>query len=130
MVVGAYAMAAHGYPRATGDIDIWIEVSTENSRRVYLALIEFGAPSQHFHQNTFEETGIVLQIGVAPRRIDLITSIDGVDFHNAWKNRGTVELENLRVPIIAREDLVINKLSTGRPKDIIDAERLKNSENG
>ncbi len=54
MVVGAYAMAAHGYPRATGDIDIWVEVSTENSRRVYLALIEFGAPSQHFHQNTFE----------------------------------------------------------------------------
>ena len=76
LVVGAYAMSAYGYPRATGDFDIWVETSKENSKKVYESLVKFGAPVSNITEDTFTEKGIVFQIGVAPRRIDIITHID------------------------------------------------------
>lgn len=124
LVVGAYALGAHGYPRATGDLDIWVEPSLQNSIKVYYSLAQFGAPLSGISESTFSEKGIILQIGVAPRRIDIITSIDGVEFFQAFQNRDCVEVEEVSIPLISRNDLIRNKRSTGRPKDLLDADLL------
>jgi predicted nucleotidyltransferase len=125
LLVGAYAMGVHGYPRATGDIDIWVEPSADNSFRVYQALMEFGAPLHEVDETTFVKPGIVFQIGIAPRRIDLISSISGVAFDEAYRQRQTVEIDGLPVPILSCDDLIRNKRATGRDKDRLDAERLE-----
>jgi predicted nucleotidyltransferase len=124
LLVGAYAMGVHGYPRATGDIDIWVEPSADNSARVYHALADFGAPLHEIDRTTFAEPGIVFQIGVAPRRIDLISGISGVSFDQAYQHRQIVTIDGLSVPILSREDLIRNKRATGRDKDRLDADRL------
>lgn len=129
LVVGAYAMGVHGYPRATGDIDLWIAASSENSAYVYNSLKEFGAPLTEINKDTFCEEGIVFQIGVAPRRIDIITQIDGVDFENACKSKINVEVEGMSIPFISKDDLIKNKESTGREKDKLDANSLKGTGN-
>lgn len=126
LVVGAYAMAGHGYPRATGDIDIWVEPSEENSEKVCNSLIAFGAPGEFYNKNTFEEKGIILQIGVAPRRIDILTHIGDVEFREAWDKRKIIEIEGLKIPIIGIDELIRSKLSAGRDKDIADVKKLKN----
>ena len=87
IVVGAYALGVHGYPRATGDIDIWVEPSFENAQRVIRTLNRFGAPLFDVGEKDFEKEGIIFQIGVAPRRIDFITTIDGVEFQSAYKSQ-------------------------------------------
>ncbi|MDD3297096.1 MAG: hypothetical protein PHU64_07065 [Candidatus Omnitrophica bacterium] len=129
LIIGAYAMGAYGYPRATGDFDIWVETSIENSKRIYKSLSEFGAPVLGITENTFAEKGIVFQIGVAPIRIDIITSIDGVSFKKAYKSKENIEIENLNLPFISKENLIKNKQSTGRQKDKLDADHLKNTKN-
>ena len=126
LLVGAYAMGAHGYPRATGDIDIWVEPSADNSRRVYRSLAAFGAPLHEIDEATFVRPGIVFQIGVAPRRIDIITAISGVRFDDAYQQCQIVEIEELPIPILSRSDLIRNKRATGREKDRLDADRLEN----
>ncbi|MBE3144624.1 MAG: hypothetical protein IMZ61_11970 [Planctomycetes bacterium] len=128
LVVGAYAMGAYGYPRATGDMDIWIMASGENSQRVFHALKEFGAPLAQIDETTFAARDIIFQIGVAPRRIDIITSIDGVDFEQAWQRRVDVEIDGLSVPFISKPDLIKNKESTGRDKDLLDVKYLKSAD--
>jgi hypothetical protein len=128
LIVGAYAMAAYGYPRATGDFDLWIEASLENSKKIYKSLSEFGAPISNITEETFSEKGIIFQIGVAPRRIDIITHIDGVDFKEAYESRKNIEIENLPLPFISKENLIRNKQSTGREKDKLDADYLKKNE--
>jgi len=125
LLVGAYAMGVHGYPRATGDIDIWVEPSEENSSRVYRALAQFGAPLQEIDETTFVKPGIVFQIGVVPRRIDVISTITGVAFDQAYRNRQMVEIDGLAVPVLSLEDLIQNKRATGRDKDRIDAQQLQ-----
>lgn len=127
LLVGAYAMAAHGYPRATGDIDIFIQPNETNAEKVYNALIKFGAPLKNISIEDFSTPGTIFQIGVAPRRIDIINSIDGVSFENAYSDRIIVEIESLPVPVISKENIIKNKEATGRPKDKIDADNLKNS---
>lgn len=126
LIVGAYAMGAHGYPRATGDFDIWVEVSAENSKKIYKSLSEFGAPLSDITEKTFAEEGIFFQIGVAPRRIDITTHIDGVIFKEAYQTKETIEIEGLQTPFISKENLIKNKQSTGRKKDKLDADNLKN----
>lgn len=126
LVVGAYAMGAHGYPRATGDFDIWVEASEENSQKIYKSLCEFGAPLFNITEKTFTEKRIVFQIGVIPRRIDIITHIDGVNFEEAYETKELIEIENLQIPFISQENLIKNKQSTNREKDKIDARYLKN----
>jgi hypothetical protein len=128
LLVGAYALAAHGFPRATADIDVFVKPSPENAGRVYKALSEFGAPLGDVSPADFESPGTILQIGVAPRRIDLITEISGLSFDEANVDRDVVEIEGLSVPVISKAKLIINKLSTGREKDRLDAEELKNSQ--
>jgi predicted nucleotidyltransferase len=128
LIVGAYALAAYGYPRATGDFDIWIEASAENSKKILSSLTSFGAPTSGLTEKTFMEKGIVFQIGIAPRRIDLITHIDGVDFSDAYPSRKTIVIEGLNLPFISKENLIQNKKSTGRDKDLVDVKHLE--ENG
>jgi hypothetical protein len=109
LVVGAYAMGAYGYPRATGDFDIWVEASSENSEKIYQSLLKFGAPISELTQTTFREEGIIFQIGVAPRRIDIITKLDGVNFKKAYPDKQEVEIEDIIIPFISKEDLIKNK---------------------
>ena len=125
MVVGAYALAYHGLPRATGDIDIWVRCSRENAQRVWAALKAFGAPLGDLSLDDLETPGIVLQIGVAPRRIDILTSIDGVEWDAAAEAIEVAQIEDLRVPIIGRAHLIQNKRATGRTKDQLDIELLE-----
>lgn len=125
LLVGAYAMGAHGYPRATGDLDLWVEPSPENSMLVYEALSDFGAPKHELTPQTFSEPGIVFQIGVAPRRIDILTRIEGVSFQEAYANREEIDVEGIAVPLLSKPDLIRNKEATGRDKDRLDAENLR-----
>ena len=127
LIVGAYALAAYGYPRATGDFDIWVEASEENSEKVFTSLKSFGAPTSQLTEKSFTQNGIIFQIGVAPCRIDLITHIDGVDFVDAYKSKETIEIESIRLPFISKENLIKNKKSTGRPKDLIDVKVLEDN---
>lgn len=129
LIVGAYALAAHGYPRATGDFDIWVEATPENSKKIYKTLSEFGSPLSDITEKTFAKKGIIFQIGVVPRRIDIITHIDGVIFKNAYKTKELIEIERLRIPFLSKENLIINKQSTGREKDKLDVKYLKNNKN-
>ena len=125
LLVGAYAMAVHGVPRATGDIDLWVRPSPENATRVLRALARFGAPIGTLTLDDLSSAGTVFQIGVAPNRIDVLTAIDGVEFDAAWARRITAEIRGLRVPVLSREDLIRNKRATGRPRDRADAEELE-----
>ena len=129
LVVGAYAMAAYGYPRATGDFDMWVDTTSENSKKIYKSLSKFGAPLSEITDKTFTEKGIVFQIGVAPRRIDIITHIDGVTFYDAYQNKEIIEIENMKIPFLSKTNLIKNKKATGRKKDKLDIEYLqKNSD--
>ncbi len=126
ILVGAYALAAQGYPRNTLDIDIWVDPTSENSSKVYKALAQFGAPLHDINVNTFKDKGIVFQIGVAPRRIDIITEISGdIKFEEAKIRSTLVDIEGISLSILSIEDLIKNKISTGRPKDIVDVKNLK-----
>ena len=104
LLIGAYALAAHGLPRATGDIDLFVNTNPANAQRVWNALAEFGAPLGDLTVHDLEVVGTVFQIGVRPRRIDITTKIDGIDFATAWSNRDTIEIEGLSIPVIARND--------------------------
>lgn len=126
IVVGAYALAAHGIPRATGDIDIWIKTETKNAEKLMRVLSKFGAPMSEITTADFTEPDIVFQIGVAPRRIDFLTSIDGVDFEDANKDKLTINVSGIEIPIISVENLIKNKKATARPKDLLDVESLIN----
>jgi hypothetical protein len=125
LVVGAYAMAAYGYPRATGDLDLWVESTFENSRRIYHALSEFGVPLSDITEETFTEKGIVFQIGMAPRRIDILTSIDGVEFRKASRDKKIIEVENINIPFLSKVDLIKNKKASGRERDRLDLKFLQ-----
>ncbi|MEK6814070.1 MAG: hypothetical protein AABY65_05000 [Nitrospirota bacterium] len=125
LLVGAFALAAHGLPRATGDIDLWIRRTSLNAKRVIRALQVFGAPLADVSEKDFLTPGLVFQIGVAPRRIDILTSIDGVDFDEAWPEREEVAVGGIRIPLISRKHLIRNKRAVGRPQDEADARRLE-----
>lgn len=120
LVVGGYAMAFHGYVRATGDIDLWIRSTPENAERVWKALNTFGAPLFDLTKEDLQTPGMVFQMGLPPSRIDIITEIDGVEFEEAWKKRNTIEYKESLIPLIDKHLLLVNKKATGRPKDLND----------
>ena len=128
LLIGAYAMAVYGYPRATKDIDLWIYASTDNAPRLIRALEVFGAPMQQITEEDFKEIGAIFQIGVAPRRIDLTTLVHGPSFENAWSKREMIDIDRMSVPVISKEDLIANKRATGRPQDQLDADQLEAEE--
>jgi Nucleotidyl transferase of unknown function (DUF2204) len=117
IVVGAYALAAHGRPRATGGIDIWVKSSPENAQKVISALEEFGAPLSNLSAEDFTAPDLIVQLGIEPCRIDLLTGVDGLDFDDAWRNKLAITLEGLEVFILSRGDLLKNKIAAGRAKD-------------
>ena len=128
MVVGAYALAYHGLPRATGDIDVWVRCSPHNAERVWAALLAFGAPLGGLSVEDLCAMGTVVQIGVAPRRIDILTSIDGVGYEEAAGEQEVAEIEGLQVPIIGKRHLIENKRAAGRPKDLADLAWLESAD--
>ena len=117
IIVGAYALAAHGLPRATGDIDIWVRNSSANAQKTIRALVKFGAPTSTLSEKDFISPEMVVQIGVEPCRIDLLTGIDGVEFDDAWKNKVSINIGRQEIYILSKADLLKNKLATGRDKD-------------
>jgi hypothetical protein len=125
LVVGAYALAAHGRPRATGDLDLLVRATPANARRVWAALETFGAPLGDLTLDDLTSSDLVFQIGVAPTRIDLLTGLTGVGFDEAWASRVTLTLEGVEIPIIGRDALIRNKRALGRPRDLADVADLE-----
>ena len=118
-------MAVHGYPRSTMDIDLWVMPDPENAILVLQALEDFGAPAYNLTQNDLQKEELIFQIGVAPRRIDILTSVDGLNFKEAFTNSQTFEIDGIPVHVLSTADLIKNKRSTGRTKDLADAESLE-----
>lgn len=120
LIVGAHALAAHGVPRATGDLDIWVRPTPDNARRVLTALSRFGAPLFDLTVDDLAKPDTVFQIGLPPSRVDILSGISGVTFDDAWPRRTTATLEGLEVGVLSRVDFVTNKRASGRPKDLLD----------
>lgn len=125
LIVGAHAVAFHGHPRFTGDLDLWVDPSPENAERVWTALQAFGAPLSQLTPATFTEPHNVFQMGIAPHRFDILTGIEGVGFAAAWKNRARGVLADVAVYYLGRQELVKNKKAVGRPQDLLDVTNLE-----
>jgi hypothetical protein len=125
MVVGAYALGLHGRPRATGDLDVWVDATPENAARVVRALTEFGAPLHDLTADDLSREGITYQIGLPPLRIDILTTLTGITFSEAWPHRVRGNLGDVEVDFIGRADFIKNKRATGRHKDLGDIEGLE-----
>ena len=124
MIVGAYALAVHGRPRATGDLDIWIDATPENAPRVMAALAAFGAPVAEISEADFARPGVVYQMGVPPGRIDILTELTGLTFAQAWPDRIRRPFGEIEVDFIDRASFLRNKRATGRLKDLSDIEGM------
>jgi hypothetical protein len=127
LVVGAHALAVHGYPRATVDIDIWVEPSPENAERVWTALAAFGAPlgDLGIQVQDLTRTDVVAQLGLPPNRIDILTGVSGLTFDEAWAARIEEPVEGVRVPVLGLVELLKNKRAAGRDKDRADVNGLE-----
>jgi len=125
LVIGGYAVALHGYPRYTKDIDIWIEMSVENAGKMVQALVQFGFGSLGLKEEDFLEPEQIIQLGYAPNRIDLITTPPGVDFRECYESRIEVEIEGVKVNFIDLENLKRSKRASGRLQDLADIENLE-----
>jgi hypothetical protein len=129
LLVGAYAMAAHGYPRATLDLDIWVMTHPGNAEADLRALDRFGAPLLELTREDLQKDGTVFQIGTAPRRIDLITSASGLRFEEAFARSLPMDIDGIEVRVLSIDDLIRNKSATGRTKDRADVEALESLKN-
>ena len=124
LVVGGYAVAAHGHVRYTKDLDIWLEASRPNAARVVKVLHDFGFAALEIGEDDLAQTGKMLQLGYDPARIDLLTSVSGLEFETAFERRTETTLDDVPIGIPCREDLKRNKLATGRLRDLADIEDL------
>lgn len=124
LIVGGYAVAAHGHPRYTKDLDVWVRVDAENARRIVEALGDFGFGDLGLAADDFLEDEVVVQLGREPQRIDLLTFVSGVEFDEAFENRMLAEFGEMQVPVIGRAELRRNKIATGRLRDLADLEDL------
>ena len=125
LVVGAHALAAHGRPRYTGDLDLWIRPQADNITRLIAALDAFGFASLGISVADFMTPQAMVQLGYPPVRIDLLTAIDGVTFDESFERRTDVAIGGIVLPVISIDDLIRNKLATGRAKDLADVESLR-----
>ena len=125
LIVGAYALALHGRPRATGDLDVWIDATPENASRLMIALREFGAPLDQIAESDFISPGVVYQICVPPGRIDILTQLTGLTFAEAWPARLLKAFGDVEAPFIGKAAFLKNKRATGRPKDLGDIEGMQ-----
>lgn len=126
LIIGGYALAAHGAPRYTGDLDTWIWLNPDNAARLLLVLDSFGFGSLDISREDLLNPDTVIQLGYPPHRIDLLTGIDGVGFDEAWNRRVEFEVNGRQVPFISREDLITNKKAVARPQDLADVAKLEN----
>lgn len=124
LIVGGYAVGIHGYPRYTGDLDIWINNTNENAQRILKCVEEFGFSSYNLSISDFTKEGNIIQLGYPPVRIDIINQVDGVNFSECFKNKKEVTTVDLTLNFIGYEDLLKNKRETARPRDIDDIENL------
>lgn len=125
LIVGAYALALHGRPRGTGDLDVWVDATPENAPRVMRALRAFGAPMQDITEADFSKPGITYQIGVPPGRVDILTDLTAIRFADAWPSRIRGPFGEIEVDFIGREAFVRNKRATGRTRDLVDIEEME-----
>jgi hypothetical protein len=125
IVVGGVAVGFHGYPRYTGDLDVWVRPTAENAKRVFKAISEFGFGNIGLQPEDFEQPHRTVQLGFPPFRLDILTGITGVENDDLWSSRVKAELEGIPVEVIGRDDLIRNKEATRRPQDIADADKLK-----
>ncbi len=125
LVVGGWALAAHGVPRLTKDLDLWVWPQAANAQAVVDALEEFGFTDLGLVDRDFIEVDTVVQLGYPPNRVDLLTTPTGVDFESCWDHRLDIDLEGLKVPFIGLEGLKANKRATARPQDLVDVEALE-----
>ena len=128
IVIGGYALALHGHPRYTKDIDIWIDVDAENAQKMITVIQEFGFSSVGLKESDFLESGNVIQLGLPPNRIDILTSADGVDFTECFANILNIEIDNIYINFIDINNLIKNKKNTGRLQDLADVEKLELSQ--
>jgi len=127
--VGGYAVMKYSEPRFTKDLDVLIATDQDNAESVYLALKEFGAPLENLTSDDFAHKGYFYQMGKPPLRVDIMMSIPGIEFDEAWSNREVVQLDDLKILFISRSDLIrAKKASSGRPQDRIDVEKLREAE--
>jgi len=124
MIIGGYALAFHGRPRHTGDLDIWIDVSEENAHKIFNVINEFGLASLGLKIEDFLEKGIITQIGYPPLRIDILNEIDGVEFNEAYQNKLIIDIDGLPISYISLDDLIKNKQVSGRQRDLSDVSEL------
>ncbi|MBN2343831.1 MAG: hypothetical protein JXR45_20200 [Deltaproteobacteria bacterium] len=124
LLVGGHALAIHGLPRFTKDIDFWVSVDSTNAKRIINALNQFGMGDVGLKESDFLQLGKIIQLGIPPNRIDIITSVDGLSFENAFLKRMMTTYRDIPLPVICKEDLIINKQSTGRDQDALDAKKL------
>jgi len=126
LVVGAHALSAHGVPRATVALDLWVAPDPDNADRVCAALMAFGAPlnALGITRADFQNPDIVTQFGLPPLRIDVMTSVSGLTFEAAWRSRVEGQIEGVRIPILDRASFIRNKRASGRKKDLADLELL------
>ncbi|MEX2153954.1 MAG: hypothetical protein WD825_11495 [Gemmatimonadaceae bacterium] len=126
LIVGAHALAAHGVPRATVDLDVWVEATPDNVRRVWHALAAFGAPleSLNISEADLLQPDMVAQFGMPPNRIDVLTGVSGLEFPAAWADRMESNFGGLRAPFLGRKSFIQNKRASGRLKDLADIEAL------
>jgi hypothetical protein len=124
LVVGAHAVIFYAEPRYTKDLDIWINSTALNAARVYRALGRFGAPLRDIQEEDFTESDLIYQIGIAPNRIDILMSIAGVNFDEAWADRTESSYDGVPIHILGKDSLIKAKKATGRPQDILDMDRL------
>ena len=127
LMIGAYAVSFHGHPRTTGDMDLWVRPDPQNARKVWRALSKFGAPANALGitEQDLARENMVVQFGVPPRRIDLVTSISGVSFDEGWQSRVEVTWSGRRIAFLGLDALLANKRATGRPKDLLDVTELE-----
>jgi predicted nucleotidyltransferase len=128
MVIGGYAVSYHAQPRATKDLDIFIQADAENAKAIYAALSEFGAPMANIREADFCDQSVFMRIGREPWAIDILSRIDGIDFETAWENRTRVKVDETRklfACFISDDDLITTKLAAGRPQDLADVAALR-----
>lgn len=125
LLIGGYAVGLHGHPRYTKDLDIWVEATQENAKKLIKAIEDFGFSSLELKPEDFLEPGVIVQIGYPPVRIDLLTKASGVEFAECYQNRQEVEINGLKVSLISLKDLRKNKRATGRHQDLADLENLE-----
>jgi hypothetical protein len=125
LIIGGYAVMRYSEPRFTKDLDLLVAVDEENARAVYSSLKEFGAPLQNLSPEDFAEEGYFYQMGSPPLRVDVLMSIPGISFAEAWKNRETVRIAEIEMQFISKSDLIKAKRASGRPQDLLDLENLE-----